>query len=48
MALYGSCDTNVVVNDFKEAAQDVVDEINAGAHRPGFPSVKTRSLSKIN
>jgi multifunctional beta-oxidation protein len=38
--LYGSRGANVVVNDFnKEAAQKVVDEINAGAHGPGFTSV---------
>lgn len=35
--LYGSRGANVVVNDFnKEAAQKVVDEINAGAHCPGL------------
>ena len=38
--LYGSRGANVVVNDFnKEAAQKVVDEINAGAHCPGFTGV---------
>ena len=36
--LYGSRGANVVVNDFnKEAAQKVVDEINAGARRLPFP-----------
>ena len=36
--LYGSRGANVVVNDFnKEAAQKVVDEINAGAHCLPFP-----------
>jgi multifunctional beta-oxidation protein len=37
--LYGSRGANVVVNDFnKEAAQKVVDEINAGAHWLPLPA----------
>lgn len=43
--LYGSRGANVVVNDFnKEAAQKVVDEINAGARRLTLPACAPDNL----